>query len=232
MAFNHLDRLTWAAASVAPVRQALGIVHKALLNPINRVRHASKQTRCLEIGPGRVRIPGYETANIVWTPITDYVCNSSKRLPFRAETFNSVYASHILEHIPWYMAANTLKEWCRIIKPGGTLELWVPDGEKICRAFLDAENCESDEFQNDGWFKFNDDEDPAIWANGRIFSYGDGKGTLGHQNWHLALHNERLLTKLLAEAGFHSVEKMQSDEVRGYDHGWINLGIRAQKPLR
>ncbi|GAB2633307.1 class I SAM-dependent methyltransferase [Belliella aquatica] len=195
---------------------------------INLFKNRNKESRNLEIGPGEVRIPGFETLNIANSPVTDYIINASKPLPFPNGTFKVLYASHILEHIPWYKTLDVLKEWQRVIKIGGEIEIWVPDGYKIAKAFINAED--GDNYLDlDGWYKFNPQKDPCIWASGRIFTYGDGKGTLGHPNWHLAIFSYRYLENLLQEAGFSEIRKMENSEVRGYDHKWINLGIKGRK---
>ena len=226
-----VKRAAWKISAVPVVRKVIGAAHRLLLNRINLSKASRHQMRELEIGPGLSRIPGFETANIIWSPITDYVCNCSKRIPVADGTFDTVYASHILEHIPWYQTQKALTEWKRLLKPGGTLEIWVPDGEKICRAFIQAVDNAGQDFHQDNWYKFNEDKEPALWFNGRVFSYGDGNGTLGHPNWHVALLTESLLRRHLTNVGFHDVTRLKSDEVRGYDHGWINLGIRAEKPV-
>lgn len=195
---------------------------------INLYKNQNKEFRKLEIGPGDARIPGFETLNIANSSVTDYVINASSSLPFPKETFQILYASHILEHIPWYKTLDVLKEWQRIIKIGGEIEIWVPDGYKIAKAFIDAEDGKN-YLDLDGWYKFNIKKDPCIWASGRIFTYGDGKGTLGHPNWHLAIFSYRYLEILLREAGFSEIRRMETTEVRGYDHKWINLGVKGRK---
>ena len=75
----------------------------------------------------------------------------------------------------------------------------------------------------------NSTQDLVIWAAGRIFSYGDGKGTPGHHNWHLSLFTFRFIGKLLTENSFTDIKQMMNSGCRGYDHGWINLGMRAIK---
>lgn len=203
----------------------LMIVHKLILTPARLLARRSRQHRKLEIGPGPARIPDFETLNVVPAANVDYLWNAAKRLPFRSGTFEVVYASHILEHIPWYHTEAVLAEWVRIVKPGGRLELWVPDGLKICKAFVDAEEHTSRDYEQDGWYRFNERKDACRWASGRIFSYGDGMGTLGHQNWHLAVFSYRYLEQALKAAGCRSVEPLQHAQIRGHDHGWINLGI-------
>lgn len=195
---------------------------------IHLQKNKNKNERKLEIGPGNERIKGFETLNIINSKSTDYILDASKSLPFKDNTFNLIYASHILEHIPWYQTQEILKEWMRVLKPGGSLEIWVPDGFKIAKAFIDAE-LGNDYIKDDGWYRFNPEKDPCKWASGRIFTYGDGKGNLNHPNWHRAIFSERYLKILFQNAGMVEIEKMDLSEVRGYNHKWINLGIKGKK---
>ena len=43
------------------------------------------------------------------------------QLPFDADRFDVVYASHCLEHAPWDSLEATLNEWRRVLARGGTL---------------------------------------------------------------------------------------------------------------
>jgi SAM-dependent methyltransferase len=185
--------------------------------------------RRLEIGCGDRRIEGFETLNIISGSDVDYVCDASKPLPFNDNTFDIIYSSHILEHIPWYQTEVTLKEWVRILKSGGTLEIWVPDGLKICQTLITAELGVANLIENDGWYKFNPRKDPCVWASGRIFTYGDGTGKPDHPNWHRALFTARYLKELFELVGLINIKEMDHSEVRGYDHGWINLGMKGIK---
>ena len=55
----------------------------------------------------------------------DVVVESCERLTeFEAESLDFVFSSHLLEHIEDY--ASALKEWWRVIKPGGHLVLYLP----------------------------------------------------------------------------------------------------------
>jgi predicted SAM-dependent methyltransferase len=47
------------------------------------------------------------------------------RLPFRPRTLNFIVASHVLEHLPFPLAA--LESWYGLLAPGGTLLLRIPD---------------------------------------------------------------------------------------------------------
>lgn len=211
--------------SKATVRWPMTMAQRLVQTPVLLLARSGRKERCLEIGPGERRIEGFETLNVVGGGNVDFVLNAEKRLPFATGTFNTIYASHILEHIPWYLTERVLKEWVRISAPGGVLELWVPDGVKICRAFVDAEASGVPDFHKDGWYRFNEEKDPCIWASGRVFSYGDGTGVRDHPNWHQALFSYRYLEQALLRAGCARVEPLDRSRVRGHDHGWINLGI-------
>jgi len=205
------------------------LLYKFFLERLVLYKNSFKKNRNLEIGPGEYRIPDFETFNKYKTPVVDYLGDLSRKLPFENNSFDLLYLSHVLEHMPWYKLDEIFSELNRIVKVGGCIEIWVPDGLKIAKAFIEAEEEKGNSFNLDGWYRFNPTKDPAIWANGRIFSYGDGEGTLGHPNWHLAIFSKRYLIKLLSSNGFSNISVMENKECRGYDHGWINLGIRAYK---
>ena len=186
--------------------------------------------RHLEIGPGTGRIPGFETLDVVDGPNVDYICDAAGPLPFPDGTFELIYASHALEHVPWNQTEQVLQEWARMLKPGGRLEVWVPDGLKICKAFVDAEVNGDNYIHRDGWYRWNEEKDPCKWAAGRIFTYGDGEGDIDSPNWHRAIFSARYLRLLLERVGLRDVREMGQGEVRGHDHGWINLGLCGTKP--
>ena len=216
------------------VKHFLQKINGLLLGPpktlLNRIRHHNRQNRKLEIGPGKDRIKSFETLNIVAGWNVDYVCDAARRLPFGDGTFEVIYASHILEHVPWYQTDNILREWVRTLARGGQLEIWVPNGLRICQALVDAEVHGKNYIHEDGWYRFNDEKDPCKWAAGRIFTYGDGSGRTDHPNWHRALFTPRYLRELLTRAGLVEVRELKREEIRAYDHGWINLGMTGKKP--
>ncbi len=154
----------------------------------------------------------------------------SRRLPFPDDTFSIIYTSHVLEHIGWPDVPEVLRQWKRVLRPGGVLEVWVPDGVKICQRWLEYELDGVDRTSEDGWYKFNPDKDPCRWANARLLRFGQGPGGVRESNWHHAFFSPRFLCKVLQEAGFSDVRLLEPSEVRSVDHGWINLGARGTKP--
>lgn len=197
---------------------------RSVTTRLRLVQNKRLQNRHLEIGAGGNKVTGFETLNIQWGRYIDYVLDASKPLPFRDSTFEIVYASHILEHIPWYTVEDTLKEWTRIVKPGGCLEVWVPDGLKICKVVVEAEAALCETIPDD-WCVKNPDRNPYLWAVGRLF-WGANPN---YPSWHRSMFTERYLRVLFEKVGLKNVRKLSNTEVRGYDHGWINLGMVGTK---
>ena len=185
-------------------------------------RHLSD--RMLEIGPGKERLPGFETLNVVDNEQTDYVADAAVKLPFEDDTFSVVFASHVLEHMPWYRTQGVLAEWVRVLEPGGRLEIWVPDALKVCQTVVAAEGAAL-ECLPDDWRAKNPAGDPYIWAAGRLFWGGNPT----YPSWHHAMFTPRYLQQCLTAAGLNDVRPLDSGERRGIDHGWINLGMVGTK---
>lgn len=53
-------------------------------------------------------------------------------LPYPKESFDLIYASHLLEHVHRHMVLATLNHWGALLKTGGTLRLAVPNFSAIC----------------------------------------------------------------------------------------------------
>lgn len=209
---------------------ALALLPTRLVNALRMYKNARKPHRRLEIGPGSYPLLGYETLDTTAAPWVDYVLDATKPLPFADHTFVEIYASHVLEHLPWYQTEGILREWVRILAPGGWLKIMVPDGLKICHALVQYELHEEDCSFLDGHYPRNPEKDPWLWANFRIFTYGDWTGDPGHPNWHRALFTRRSLRRLLEKVGLVNVRDMNPAEIQGFDHGWINLAMKGQKP--
>ena len=76
-------------------------------------------TRYLHIGCGNVILPPpFENLDGRDIKGVDYV-STVYPLPFESNTFDLVYSSHVLEHFHRNETLNVLKEWFRVLKPGG-----------------------------------------------------------------------------------------------------------------
>lgn len=61
----------------------------------------------------------------------------ARAIPLVPGTVDTIYSSHLLEHLPARAVAPALAHWRALLKPGGVLHLNVPDLEWACERFLD-----------------------------------------------------------------------------------------------
>lgn len=97
---------------------------------------ADKFMKCLNLGCGSRFIDGWTNLDIA--PMSPKVqkCDLLRGIPCADYTFDFVYHSHLLEHIPAAKNAAFLGECLRVLKPGGVIRVVVPDLENIAREYL------------------------------------------------------------------------------------------------
>jgi predicted SAM-dependent methyltransferase len=92
--------------------------------------------RRLHVG-GREQKEGWEIFDAVPSAVVDHVGNARDLTRFCDNTFLELYASHVLEHFDYKdELLATLKEWLRVLVPGGRLYVSVPDMDTLCALFL------------------------------------------------------------------------------------------------
>jgi predicted SAM-dependent methyltransferase len=80
----------------------------------------------LHLGCGPRFIPGFVHVDLQPAPHVDVV-GPVERLPMGDGTVALIYASHVLEHFGRGEYKAVLREWFRVLAPGGILRLSVPD---------------------------------------------------------------------------------------------------------
>jgi predicted SAM-dependent methyltransferase len=89
----------------------------------------------LHIG-SQVRAEGWKILDINPGPDVDYVGDCKDVSQFADHSFETIYASHVLEHVPYREIDPTLKGWLRILQPGGLLMVGVPNLDTLSRLYL------------------------------------------------------------------------------------------------
>ena len=64
--------------------------------------------------------------------------DAKQGIPFKSESVDCVYHSHLLEHLVPEDGQILLEECFRVLKPKGVLRVVVPDLEGICKAYISA----------------------------------------------------------------------------------------------
>jgi predicted SAM-dependent methyltransferase len=92
----------------------------------------------LNLGCGTRFHPEWTNVDFVGSDTSILSHNLLTGIPFPDETFDVVYHSHLLEHLPKSAALAFIKECYRVLKPEGIHRIAVPDLERIARVYLEA----------------------------------------------------------------------------------------------
>ena len=60
------------------------------------------------------------------------------KLPYEDNSVDEIKAFHIIEHFHFFEIQEVLKEWHRVLKPGGRLYMETPDFLETCRSFVEG----------------------------------------------------------------------------------------------
>lgn len=185
--------------------------------------------RYLDIGPGGNPAKGFETLDAVPGPLVTHV-GRAEAPPFPDNTFDIVHASHVIEHVQWYDVEKAIKQWVRILKSGGTLEVWCPNGHALMKWLLHLEETGEWIGPSPGTWKSElIHGDPYKWGVGRLLNYPKKGGKVGGFWLHRAIITPNYLKRIMAEAGLKDIRDMSLDEIRGKAHRAINMGVCGVK---
>jgi SAM-dependent methyltransferase len=151
----------------------------------------------LDLGAGEISPEGY-------TPMGHEHGSEIYPLAFADASIDVCRASHVLEHFPQSQAVEIVKEWARVLKPGGILRIAVPDFAKIAKGYLEGQN-----------------QPTAGWLMG---------GQLNPEDFHKSVFDRDQLRALLAAAGLVLLRPWQSEieDCAAYD---VSLNIEGTKPF-
>lgn len=146
--------------------------------------------RKLHIG-GHVRTPGWEVIDANPGPCVDHVGNARDLSRFETGTFTDVYASHVLEHFDYRGdLVEALREWRRVLVPGGMLHVSVPDLDILAGLI-----CEREQLTPQDRFT----------AMRMLFG-----GHVDQYDYHLVGLNEEFLIQYLRAAEFTDIRRVET----------------------
>lgn len=89
----------------------------------------------LHLGCGKRKLPGWVGVDSREDVGADVVADVRDLSLWEGDSVNAIYACHVLEHIPRPEALRTLREWHRVLKPGGILRVSVPNLATIVKLY-------------------------------------------------------------------------------------------------
>ena len=150
----------------------------------------------LNVGSGGVELPGFR-------PIDRALGQEAYPLHYPTNSVAHIRASHILEHFGFQEVPKVLKEWVRVLRPGGVIEIAVPDFRKAIDIGAGG--------------------DP-LWAN-----YIMG-GQIDENDYHKSLFDEQILTAFMERAGLVDIESWDGDKADTSQLA-VSLNLKGMKPF-
>ncbi len=94
----------------------------------------------LHLGCGKRFIPGFVHIDAIDYKHVDHVATIDKLSFIPDNSVDLIYNCHVLEHFKRRDVQDVLKEWQRVLKPGGCLRTAVPDFEALAQLYVDNKN--------------------------------------------------------------------------------------------
>lgn len=173
----------------------------------------------LNIGCGNVPIPGFINVDKFYYPGSEYPLTDKRAvdawvdtedskwlygdaldLPFPDDTFDQVMIIHCLEHLDMEQGNLAIKEAHRVLKPGGTFDVELPDLLKACQLMQEVH--------------ITPDGDNTKWHRVMGLLHGT-TGSDGEGQYHLCGYTQEYLHFKLEERGFKDIEVVPV----GFGHG-------------
>ncbi len=145
----------------------------------------------LHLGCGKKHIPGFIHIDLDSFSHIDYQHEISSLPMFGNNSVDLIYVCHAFEYFDRQEARQVLREWRRVLKPGGFLFLAVPDFEAMVRVYLK--------------YKKNLDHRGLL---GPLYGRIEIKTKKGKKFiYHKTVYDFKSLKRVLEEAGFKNVSR-------------------------
>ncbi len=173
--------------------------------------------RRLHIG-GEIRAQSWEIFNIMPGPEVDHQGDARDLSRFEDSTFIEIYAAHVLEHFNYINELESvLKEWFRVLVPGGKLYISVPDLDTLAQLIAAKDKL-------------------TIQERFLVMQMMFG-GQLNMHDFHHFGLNEEFLAYFLSRAGFGNMWRVKSfgffqdSSEMSFKAVSISLNVIAEKPV-
>jgi len=98
----------------------------------------------LDIGCGLNVNDTFIGLDYLWHPGLDICCDVTKGIPLPDGSLKGVYTEHCIEHLELVDTYRLFAEFMRVLRPGGTVRIIVPDAEIYARGYIAVRDGTSD----------------------------------------------------------------------------------------
>jgi len=173
--------------------------------------------RNLQLGTGDNHLDGWLNTDIHdFTGRGDVVyLDLRRRFPLPDDSFDLVYSEHVIEHVDYADGLHSLRESCRVLRPGGRIRIATPSLERLLRLY-DADLSEVQRrylrWARESFVADADVDLPGFVVNNFLRAWG-----------HRFVYDAQTLRHALELAGFVDVEEQAVGEsgderLRGLEH--------------
>lgn len=103
-------------------------IGKLLRNRRFQISRVVRQKRLLNVGCGGNTHPEFVNLDYAWRPGMDVCWDITRGIPLDDGSMDGIYSEHCLEHIEHEQCVVVLREFFRVLVPGGVVRIVVPHG--------------------------------------------------------------------------------------------------------
>jgi predicted SAM-dependent methyltransferase len=151
----------------------------------------------LHIGGGWRRLDGWLNTDIELIPDVMRM-DATQSFPFADDTFQHVYAEHMIEHVPYQKGIGMLRECHRVMREGGVIRLITPDLAAIIGLYKSEPCADQQEYLQ--WFCRTFVQEAPANAVSVI-------NAMFRQWGHQFIYDEQTLADAMRTAGFASIKR-------------------------
>ncbi len=93
----------------------------------------------INLGSGGKTGPEFINIDTRALPNIHHIGDITDLRAFANNSVDMIYACHVVEHIPRSRLLQTLREWKRVLKPGGIFRFAVPDFDQLYKIYMESE---------------------------------------------------------------------------------------------
>jgi predicted SAM-dependent methyltransferase len=193
-----------------------------------RLRLDPTRRNYMNLGSGNDRLDGYVAVDFF---SSSAAYGADFRYPFLIDdgTFDGIFSEHTLEHLSYAEVAKVLAECRRMLKPGGTIRVIVPDLSIFVEHYV---------ANDETWFR--DWESEVLKPRGRsMISKMEALSFVTQEYGHRSAWDFATMERFLASAGFTEIRRcayressdphlIQDKDAR--DRTMVSLYAEARKP--